>query len=158
MTEPIITPTGFPELFTFTLRDILAENVEADYFGSRPVRENDPAKSVLVFEGEATPTEYQIGGQYNPSLMQWEAFIQVYAKAANVVDGRNLRRVLMRDCRKALFLPSTVQALNVLVDDYERVSSFRLRRLDFVPVEARDAKGQFHFLGQIHLTFDTERI
>lgn len=159
MTNPTITPTGFPELFTFTLLDRLQANVtDAKSFVSRPVRPEDPSGTIAVVEGDAEPTQYEIAGQFDPARFQWDVAVQVYTKAANEIQGRNIRRSLLRDCRKALFLPSTVSALMTLSDDLERVSSFKLRRLHYSGAEARDANKQFFFLGQMALTFDTERL
>ena len=159
MTNPVITPTGFPELFTFTLLNQLTAHVpSALNFTTRPVRPNDPNRTVAVVEGDAEPFEYEIAARQEPSMLTWDAAIQVYVKASNEIDGRNARRTLMQECRKALFLPTTVTALMTLSDTVERASSFRMRRLEFVPAEARDAGKQFHFLGQIALTFKTEHL
>ena len=159
MTNPTITPTGFPELFTFTLLGHLQTHVtDAKNFVTRPVRPEDPTGTIAVIEGDAEPVAYEIAGQFDPSVLTWDVAVQVYTKAANEIQGRNIRRSLLRDCRKALFLPTTVTALMTLNDDLERVSSFKLRRLHYAGAEAKDANKQFFFLGQIALSFNTERI
>jgi hypothetical protein len=159
LTNPTITPTGFPDLFVFSLLSAFQSHVTGiEGFFSRPIRPDDPNPTIAVIESDAEPKEYEIAGQMDPSLLEWEVVVQTYNKAANEIEGRNVRRRLLRDCRKTLFLPTTVTALMTLVDDTERVASFRLRRLQFSGAEARDANKQFFFLGQIVLTFQTERL
>jgi hypothetical protein len=158
MTNPTIAPEGFPDLFVFTLIDALQTHCPSvDRIYSRPLNSNDPTRSVGVVEGEGRPSEYEIAGRLDPSMLDWDVAIQLFVKAANEIDGRNIRRRMMREVRKALFLPSTTTALMTLNDDIERVTKFRLRTLDFSAVEARDANKQFFLLGQIALSFTTER-
>lgn len=158
MTNPAIVPEGFPDLFVFSLIDALLANttmIEKVY--SRPIRPDDPSRSVGVIEGEGRPSEYEIAGRLDPSMLDWDVAVQVFVKAANEIDGRNTRRRMMQEVRKTLFLPSTVNALMTLNDDTERVTKFRMRTLDFSAVEVRDANKQFFLLGQVALTFTTER-
>lgn len=161
MTTP--TPDGFPDLFLYTLRDEIEPVLQSDpdfpveRVLFRPVRPTDPTRTLAFVEGETTPVAAEIGIR-EPSLMEWTVVIQVFVKHSNEVDGRNIRRRLLQRVRKTLYLPSTVQALMTLSDDYERVSQFRLRSIDFSTTEARDANKQFFFLGQIELAFQTEKL
>lgn len=162
MTFPDL-PDGFPDLFLYTLRAQIEPVLQADpdlpveSILFRPVRPNDPTRTLAFVEGATTPVESEIGMR-EPSLMEWGVVIQVFVKHSNEIDGRNIRRRLLQRVRKTLYLPSTVQALMTLTDDYERVSQFRLRSIDFSTTEARDANKQFFFLGQIELSFHTEKL
>lgn len=156
-------PEGFPDLFIYTLRDVLEPVLTADPdfpsqpFLFRPVRPTDPTRSMAVVEGDTTPAASEIG-MNEPSILSWQAVIQVFVKHSNEVEGRNIRRRLIQRVRKTLFLPSTVQALMTLNDGYDRVSKFRLQRIDWSATEARDANKQFFFLGQVELVFQTEKL
>ena len=162
MTTPTL-PDGFPDLFLYAHRAETEPILQADPdlpvdgIVYRPVRPTDPTRTVAFVEGETTPAGNEIG-LAEPSLMEWTVVIQVFVKHSNEVDGRNIRRRLLQRVRKTLYLPSTVQALMTLTDDYERVSRFRLRSIDFSTTEARDANKQFFFLGQIELSFHTEKL
>lgn len=156
-------PEGFPDLFVFTLRDKLQQTmgVDPDFpgaaFFTRPVRPTDPNRSVGVVEGQAEPSQYEIG-MNDPAVLEWTVAVQVFAKNTDEVQGRNIRSRLLQRVRHTLFLPGTVQALMTLNDGYDRVSKFRVRRIDFDSATARDANKQFFFLGTIELIFHTEKL
>jgi hypothetical protein len=162
MTEPL--PTGFPDLFAYTLRDQLSlamlgnGEYDARNFVMRPIRVTDETRTIGIVEGEAEPAQYEIANNVEPSLLDWTVVIQALVKHSNEIEGRNVRRHLLQGVRKTLFLPGTVQALMTLNDGYDRVSRFRLRRLDFSSVEARDSNKQFFFLGQAEVSFQTEKL
>lgn len=158
-----LEPEGFPDLFVYAVRDALhAEMRDDPDFPAdgailiRPVRPQDPSRSISVVEGDATPKVYEIGGRPDPSILTWTVAVQVFVKHSDETEGRNIRKRLLSRARKALFLPTTVSSIMTLNDGIERVSKFNMQRIDFASAEARDANKQFFLLGQIELTFDTE--
>lgn len=163
MTVPDPMPEGFPDLFVYALRDAFAPLIDGSEFGVRnivlrPTRITDETRTLAIVEGPADPSAYEIGGNSEPSILDWDVVIQVLVKHSNEIEGRNVRRRLLQAVRKTLFLPGTVSALMTLNDGYDRVSRFRLRRIDFSSAEARDANKQFFFLGQVEVTFQTEKL
>lgn len=156
-------PEGFPDLFIYKLAEVLEPILQADpdfpidRFFFRAIRPTDPTRSMAIVEGETTPAEHEIG-MNEPSILTWQVVIQAFVKHSNEVEGRNIRRRLIQRVRKTLFLPSTVQALMTLNDGYDRVSKFRLQRIDWSATEARDSNKQFFFLGQMELSFQTEKL
>lgn len=165
MTSPLSLPQAFPDLFTFTLRDLLAAELtapEADFPVQevlvRPVRPTDANRTIGIVPGEAEPAGSEIRGNIEPTLIEWPVVVQVFVKHADEIEGRNVRSRLIQRVRRTLFLPGTVQALMTLNDGYERVSKFNIRRFDPDSATARDANKQFFFLGQVELFFQTEKL
>lgn len=161
MTDPNL-PEGFPDLFVFKLRDILAANLSADpdfpaeIVLTRALRASDPTRSVSVVEGEMKPLAYEIG-QNEPSNLEYQIVVQVMVKHGDEIEGRNIRKRLLSRVRKTLFLQSTINSLMTLNDGTERALRWRFRRIDFSSAEAKNA-AQYLFLGQIELAFETEWI
>lgn len=159
--DPTI-PEGFPDLFVYRVKEIIASTLLADpdysagLFITRMPRPDDPTRTIAVVENDAEPVQYEIGGRIDPSMLRWSVWVMVFVKHSNEVEGRNVRKRLMSRVRKAIFLPSSVQTLMTLSDDTERVSAYRMRRIEYQAADARDRNNQFFFLGMIELTFDTE--
>jgi hypothetical protein len=157
-------PEGFPDLIVYKLRDILRDelstdpNYPADLFLTRAIRPNDPTRTVCVIQGPGEPVAYEMRGQHDPAIMEWNIDVTAFVKARDELEGRNIRTRLLNRLRKAIFLNTTVQSLMTLNDGTERVCQFRLRRIDFDAATARDASKQLFFLGSIELVFQTERI
>jgi hypothetical protein len=165
--EPTPAATYFPAIFVSTLAGIFQTEMGSPTIERgdnpvpevllRPINPDDPNYSMSVFEGEADPIEYEIGGGTDPTLMRWQVITQVYAKSANEIDGRAVRSKLLNRARKTLFSSTTENALMLLTDTetQEACRRYRLRRIAFASGDGPRA-GEFYFLGQIELIFETE--
>lgn len=160
-----LEPEGFPDIFVFTLRDLLKAELSngphftTDGWYTRALRPEDPSRSVGILEETAQPHAYEMAGVMDPSMLTWDVQIQVLSKHSNEVEGRNVRRRLLQGVRRALFLPTTTQALMTLNDGFERVSKYNLRSIDFDGAELRGKNNaQFFFLGTVDVTFHTDKL
>lgn len=165
--EPTPLPVYFPAIFVSTLAEIVRTQMGVPLVGPtdtpvsevflRPLDRDDPNYCIGVFEGEADPIEYEIGGGADPTLMRWQVIVQAYVKSSDIVDGRAVRSKLLNRVRKTLFSSATENALMTLVDaeTLEACRRYRLRRIAFASGDGPRA-GEFYFLGQIELMFETE--
>lgn len=169
MTQPVpdLTP-GFPDLFIYALTAQLKTSLSTapdfpalNYF-NRPLRPTDPNFSVAVFEADVEPVEYEIGSLMNssngsPSMLRWNAGIQVIIKAGEEQEGRALRAKLLNRVRSTLFSNACASALMTLNDlnSGERVTKYRLRRIAFASGDLAEGKAKF-FIGQVEIYWDTE--
>lgn len=160
MTEPTV---AFPDLFVFTLHDRLQTDLVAygtdtsASFFKRPLRPADPNFSVGVFEADMEPIEYEIGNTTNPSLMRWNAGIQVLVKDGNEESGRAARAKLLWRVRQTLFSSGCVSAVMTLRDSVtnERCTKYRLKRIAYASGDANEAHFKY-YIGQVEVYFDTE--
>jgi len=135
--------SGFPENVIEAVQASLATHftVEDGYTVlTRPVRFEDPDKTITVFANEWVPQQEASAqiGQREPALATYTFRIQNYRKVANrevgrelaAIDAKIMRGILYRDANLALALGALTETLLGSRETFKRMGLSRTRYLN----------------------------
>ncbi len=153
-------PTTFPGIFAWDLYDYFPDNLdEADQFVLRPVRPEDPSRTVGIVaeDWEPSPNAYETGRD-EPLLGQYVLTIWAFVKHLNEEEGIQEHGVLARNIRRMLAGDTTLLGtLRAEVDDYgtgtEYVQRIRLVNQKFL---SNEVNGTHMYLSVSRLMIETE--
>ena len=148
----------FPTNIVAVLRDYLLTLSSVDQVFARPLRPEDPHRSVGIVAGMWTPEDYNIG-QHDPATAQYTLAIQALTKntdeqegiAHHTVLGKNIRHMLYRDPAFRVALSGLTEAV---LGTIERVQRWGVRTQRF---RSNEISGAWLYLTTTEFWVETEQ-
>lgn len=152
----------FPANVVTALKEEIAAQIPAPdltFTTGRPLRPNDPNRSVGIFAVDWTPEQSNIG-QHDPAVARYLYAISCLIKNADEEAGLKEHTDLSKRIRTMLYRSGTLRArlgaLSVTMDGMtERAQRWGVRQQRFL---SNEVQGTFLFLSSIEFWLETETV